>query len=442
MAVVLGATGLFLYLRLSADLDNAINNGLRSRAGDVIALIKGSDSDLREHGHSRLSARAESLAQIVGPHGRVLDSTGRVGDHVLLSGAELHRARLGTIFLDRGPLPGLRDQSRLLATSAHARGRRVVVVVGVSTETRTESLDSLVTTLLIGGPIALLLASLAGYGVAAAALRPVEEMRSRAAQISTAEPRQRLPVSPTGDEVARLGTTLNAMLDRIGAAMAREREFVADASHELRTPLAVLKAEIELALREGRSREELKAALASAAEETDRLTQLAEDLLVIAQTDRGRLPVDRSKLPVSELLEDVRRRFARRAADSGRALTAETQAGISARVDRLRLEQALGNMVDNALRYGHGEVRLSAEAADGRVELHVRDAGPGFPEGFLRRAFERFSRADGRRDRGGAGLGLAIVDSIARSHQGEAHAANRPGGGADVWIVLPRDPAT
>jgi signal transduction histidine kinase len=229
------------------------------------------------------------------------------------------------------------------------------------------------------------------------------------------------------------------MLDRIGAAMAREREFVADASHELRTPLAVLKAEIELALREGRSREELKAALASAAEETDRLTQLAEDLLLIAQTDRGRLPVELSRLPLSEVLEDVRRRFARRAADAGRELTAEAGAAISAHADRLRLEQALGNMVDNALRYGQGDVRLSAELSNGHVELHVRDAGPGFPDGFLGRAFERFSRADGKRDRGGAGLGLAIVDSIAHSHRGEAHAANRPAGGADVWILLPRD---
>ena len=152
--------------------------------------------------------------------------------------------------------------------------------------------------LLIGGPIALLLAALAGYGVAAAALRPVEEMRSRAAEISTAEPRQLLPVSPAQDEVSRLGTTLNEMLARIGAAMEHERGFIADASHELRTPLAVLRAEIELALREGRSREELQAALASAAEETDRVIQLAEDLLVIAQTNQGRLALRPSELSV------------------------------------------------------------------------------------------------------------------------------------------------
>ena len=116
-------------------------------------------------------------------------------------------------------------------------------------------------------------------------------MRSRAAEISAAEPDQRLPVPPTHDEIARLGETLNEMLERLGEALEHERAFVADASHELRTPLAILRTELELALAEGRSPEELRAALASAAEETDRLTQLSEDLLTIAQTERGELPL-------------------------------------------------------------------------------------------------------------------------------------------------------
>jgi two-component system OmpR family sensor kinase len=163
-----------------------------------------------------------------------------------------------------------------------ARGRRLVAVVGTSTEGRTESQADLAQLLLVGGPVALLLASLAAYGVAAAALRPVEAMRARAAEVSTAAPDQRLPVPPTHDEIARLGVTLNAMLGRLGEALAHERRFVADASHELRTPLAILKAELDLALSQERSPAELRAALSSASEETDRLTQLAEDLLTIA----------------------------------------------------------------------------------------------------------------------------------------------------------------
>jgi signal transduction histidine kinase len=126
--------------------------------------------------------------------------------------------------------------------------------------------------------VALLLASLAGYGVAAAALGPVEAIR-RAAEIGDADAGQRLPVAAAHDGIACLGETLNAMLDRLEAGFDRERTFVSDASHELRTPLAILKTELELALRAGRSPAELVDALRSAAEETDRLSQLAEDCL-------------------------------------------------------------------------------------------------------------------------------------------------------------------
>src|SRR5262249_38530582 len=153
---------------------------------------------------------------------------------------------MGPTILSRGPLPGLQDESRLLAMPVTTGGGRHVVVVGTSTESRGESLSDLLQLLLIGGPIALVLASVAAYGVAGAALRPVEAMRAGAAEISTAEPGQSLPVPPTGDEIARLGNTLNAMLERIGEALEHERGFVADASHELRTPLAILKAELEL----------------------------------------------------------------------------------------------------------------------------------------------------------------------------------------------------
>ena len=143
--------------------------------------------------------------------------------------------------------------------------------------------------LLIAGPIALLLATLAGYGLAGLALRPVESMRRRAAAISAERPGERLPVPQTGDEVERLGETLNEMLARLEAALLREREFVADAGHELRTPLALLRTELELALRHGEGVDELRQALRRSSEEVDRLAQLAEDLLLIARADQGQL---------------------------------------------------------------------------------------------------------------------------------------------------------
>jgi signal transduction histidine kinase len=436
MALVLGAVGIFVYLRFSAELDATINSGLRSRANDVASLVREADSGLRE-GHQNLVGGSESFAEVLGADGQVADSSPVVGRQVLLTPAELRRALHEPIFVDHGPLPGLEDESRLLAVPVTTAGRKQVVVVGTSTEARGESLTDLAQLLLLGGPIALLLASLAAYGVAAAALKPVEAMRSRAAEISAADPDQRLPVPPSRDEVARLGTTLNEMLERLGEALAHERAFVADASHELRTPLAILRTELELALVAGRSTEELRAALASAAEETDRLTQLSEDLLTIAQTERGELPLRVTRLDLVETLAGVERRFASRARARGRRIKVSAPAGLVLDADRLRLDQAVGSIVDNALRYGDGEVEILARSENGQVEIHVLDSGAGFPDEFLGRAFERFSRASSSDREGGSGLGLAIVQTVARAHGGEAHVANRQGGGADVWLALP-----
>ena len=329
-----------------------------------------------------------------------------------------------------------RGDWRYLALST----RGGVVVVARSLEPREESLDRLLKELLIASPLALLLASLAGYGLAAAALRPVEAMRSRAAAVSAKEP-GRLPVPPGRDEISRLATTLNEMLGRLEAAFEHERRFVANASHELRTPLAMLRTELELALRRPRSHDELAAAVRSAAEETNRLSQLAEDLLLIARADQGALPIRAERVDVDELFTTVADRFARRASEHGRQLELRpTSAAVSA--DPARVEQALANLVENALDHGGGRVDLFAVVRDDVVELHVADAGAGFPDGFLERAFERFSRADEARSVAGSGLGLSIVALLAQAHGGSAGAANRPEGGADVWLSLPRVRAT
>jgi signal transduction histidine kinase len=208
----------------------------------------------------------------------------------------------------------------------------------------------------------------------------------------------------------------------------------------MRTPLAILRTELELALRGPRDVEQLEAAIRSAAEETDRLSALAEDLLVIARLDQGRLELRAGELDAHDLLSAVAARFEARGREAGRALRAGGEARIPLRGDALRLEQAVGNLVDNALRHGAGDVELRAVARDGLIELHVTDDGPGFAPEFIPHAFERFARADGARSRGGTGLGLAIAEAIAASHGGTAGAANRAGGGADVWIELPARP--
>ncbi len=241
------------------------------------------------------------------------------------------------------------------------------------------------------------------------------------------------------DELRRLGETLNAMLDRLEAALERERAFVDDASHELRTPLALHKSELELALRYGTSAEELRAAIASAIEEADRLWQLAENLLVIARSDKGVLSIEREPLEVSQLFATVVERLGDRAREADRSPgRSRMPTGSRSRPTDLRAEQALTNLVENALRHGEGPVRLWARAREGWSSSTSSDAGPGFPPDFLPHAFERFRRADHARAEGGVGLGLAIVDAIARAHSGRAGARNSADGGADVWIELTR----
>jgi signal transduction histidine kinase len=237
--------------------------------------------------------------------------------------------------------------------------------------------------------------------------------------------------------VARLAETLNEMLARLEAGLDRERRFVADASHELRTPLALLQTELELALRRPRSAPELERALRSAAAETDRLARLADNLLVLARADEGRVALHRAPVLVGALLDEVAGRFAPRAREAGRTIEVDAPADLLVVADAHRVEQAVGNLVANALEHGRGAIRLEARGPDGRVELHVVDEGPGFPPAFLPRAFERFSRADEARSGEGAGLGLAIAETIAAAHGGRAGAANREGAGADVWLSLP-----
>ena len=433
MAVVLVLAGSLVYVSVAGNLNTALDEQLRSRAQDVSALVR-RDGSL-ESTSGTLVEHGESFAELLSSSGGVLDSTAPGGTRSLLSPSELNRARHKAIFFNRPSVPGLDESARLLALPVVRGSNKVVLIVGATRENRAETLRSLRNAFLIGGPLALILASLAGYGLAGAALRPIEAMRRRAADISATSLDDRLPVPPTQDEVSRLGETLNAMLARIGDGLARERRFVADASHELRTPLALLKTELELALRRARTTEELESAIRAAAEDTERLSRIADDLLLLARAEQGRVPIKREAVDVADVLETVAERFRPRAQLEQRDLSVAPGDPLVVKGDRVLLEQALGNMVDNAFSHGAGPITLSADRRNGSAELHVRDEGGGFAADFLARAFERFSRGQ-KTSTDGSGLGLAIVETIADAHEGHAHAANTNGGGADVWITL------
>ena len=249
MTVVLATVGALLYARVGDALAEQLDEHLVLRAQALSALARERNGQLTA---IQLGNDDENVAQLIIPS--------QLPSESLITAVEAERAAAGGFVLDRASLRALDGEpARLLVTPVDDA---LVLVVGASLEDRDEALAELLTQLLVAGPLALLLAAFAGYFVAGAALRPVETMRRRAEEVSSDRAGQRLPLPAARDEIRRLGETLNAMLGRLEAGFARERRFIADASHELRTPLALLRTELELALRQPRTQEELGRALA------------------------------------------------------------------------------------------------------------------------------------------------------------------------------------
>jgi two-component system OmpR family sensor kinase len=431
LVLVLLVAGLFLAREFEQDLDRSIDDAQRAQAQDILALVETAS------GPAAVRTSGERYAQVYAADGELLASTQPARRHRLLDAGEVHAATRAAVTVERRTIDGTALRLRGVPATLDG-GQRAVVVIGDSLRQRDSSLRSLNRLLLVALPLALLVAAFAGHEVAGAALRPVERMRRRAATISESDPSERLPVPDARDEIAALANTLNEMLGRLEAALARERRLVSDASHELRTPLTTLRAELELALRGERDADELRAAVASAHEEARRMSTLADDLLVLARADQGRLPLRPEPCPAQDLLAAAARRAEAAFAQAGRPIGARGGETLVLLADPHRVAQALDNLIANSLRHGDGAVELTAEQAGGMVALHVADRGAGFGDEFLAHAFERFRR-DPRGGEGsqGAGLGLAIVEAIARAHGGAVAARNRADGGADVWLTLP-----
>jgi signal transduction histidine kinase len=433
MAVLLVGAGFYIYARVASDLDAGINRALNARVTDVAALVNQTDTGLRESANQGLSKPGTDFAQVLDRGAKIFDST--PGVKPALSPAVVATAMTHTVAIERATVPGLNGYFRILAHPVKAQAKELVVVAGASLKARDAALTGLRQVMIVGGPALLVLASLLGYALAAMALRPVERMRRRAESISAHGLSTRLPTTGSRDEIDRLATTLNESLNRVEGAIVREQAFVADASHELRTPLTVLRTQLELIAEEHPQTTASEEDIRSAIEEVDRLAKLAEDLLLIARSDRDEVTLAGEPVPVGRLFERIGERMGLHAQDRLDVTMPEDDLWV--RGDEARLEQALINLAENAIRHGGGRARLEAHATDGMVEMHVLDEGPGFPAGFVDRAFERFTQAVPGRSGDGAGLGLAIVRVIAEAHGGTAGVANRPTGGADAWITAP-----
>lgn len=287
--------------------------------------------------------------------------------------------------------------------------------------------------------------ALASWWLAGRALRPVEAIRSEAESISGDTMDRRLPEPPGGDEIGRLARTMNDMLGRLEDSAQRQRQFVSDASHELRSPVAAIRTDLEVALHEGDDADWPTVARAVLSEEA-RLETLLGDLLVLASADETSAPGPRAQaVDLADLAVDEAARGRRVPVRVERA-DGDGGAGDGDRADAFvvhgvasRLERALSNLVDNAARHASSAVRVSVARHGDRVRVVVDDDGPGVPAIDRERIFERFTRLDGSRarDRGGAGLGLAVVRSIATRHGCYVWADAGPLGGARFTIELP-----
>lgn len=423
MLVAAGASAL-LYRDLSQQVSDAIDRELLIRLDDLQASI---------------DAQAEATVDTSGVIAQVLSTDGEVlsrpSADALLSPAEA--ADVGgsehpQVF--NRAVPGVGADARTLAqTDQLDDGRAIVLVAATSTAGLERVEQRLLIVLVIAAPALTAIVTTAAWFLAGAALRPVQRMASRARSISLVSSGERLPVPPTRDELADLGATINAMLDRIEQTVANERAFVDDASHELRTPLAVLRGELELALDEP-DPGTVRTGLQSALEEVDRLARLADHLLALARADAGRF---RPTEVTTDLLAAATRAEQRLPASPGIERTV-TGAHVAIGAEPDWLEQIATNLLTNATRHASTRVEVVvADRYDGTATLTVTDDGDGLPPELLPRAFDRFTRADLARSRGGTGLGLAIVAAIADGLGGTATAANRPDGGAILTVTLP-----
>jgi two-component system, OmpR family, sensor kinase len=434
-SAILFALGSWLFVNeLSSSLLSSLDSQLAVRLSQAATTLHAAGVPGSAAGGS---VPGEYVVQVIDSSGRVRGASADAGRAPLISAAELRQARHGRL-LQTITVEGERE--RVLA-APFARRRGWVAVASVSLEALDSTLSHVRRELLAAGAALVAVAGFGAYGLARAALSPVERLRREVAALSERDESPGVRVPSTRDEIAALATTMNSLLTRLHSALARQRALVADASHELRTPFAVLSGELELAARPGRSREELADALQRAGEEAARLARITEQLLFLARSDEDRIPQQRQRTNVSRLLAGSAERVAARARSAGVSCRVDAPDELTADLDPDRLGEAIDNLVDNALRFAPAgtTIVLTARVAGDDLAMEVADSGPGFPPEFLPHAFERFARPVAVRagDDRGAGLGLAIVNAIAAAHGGRATARNRPDGGAVVTLELP-----
>ncbi len=338
-------------------------------------------------------------------------------------------------------LPGGR---RAVARSFRPSGFGATVILAVADRTTLveQTLASIRRALLQLGAAGLFLALAGGYWLATRVLRPIDTLtRGANAMAESPSPGARLAVANPGDELGRLGMTLNRLLERIELSMSRTRAFIADAAHELKTPVAIVRTEAELSLSRHRSPEESREAIAAIAAESARLSRLVSDLTLLAEGELLEHPLERRLVDLRELLHEVARSLRPLAAARGLEFDLDASSGVEYRGDERILRQVFVNLMENAIKFSPAGSRIGAvlTRSEGGVELSVLDEAPALSANDRTRVFERFYRSAGatRGEAGGSGLGLAIVEWAVRLHGGEVRAEPRSPGGNRFVVTLP-----
>jgi two-component system, OmpR family, sensor kinase len=313
--------------------------------------------------------------------------------------------------------------------------------VGVSLESKETALGLLLKILLGLVPFGVLVSAATGWYMSGRVLQPVESLGEVARQIGISNLDKRLPVRGTGDELDRLAITFNQVFSRLEQAVSQMREFTSSISHELRTPLTALRGEAEVALSSCQSDAELRKVLESQLEEFDKLTQLINQMLMLARAEAGEIVMAQDKVPLSDLAASLVEQMQPVAAWKKIDLNLQAEPGIHVVGDARWLERVLLNLLDNAIKFTdeQGKVSVHVLRRGSEACVEVYDTGIGISEEALPRVFDRFYRADSSRSREveGSGLGLSLADWIVRQHGGRIEVESRPKQGSLFRVVLP-----
>jgi two-component system heavy metal sensor histidine kinase CusS len=443
-AVVLVATGV-LYAALVVSLDRDDDATLLDRVHILRVVLGTLPSD--EAALRRRTEWAWADRQPAQVYVRVLDTAGRVLVETPGMGEELP-PRLFPPPASEGGEPPRGDDVRAadgrpfrVASADAALQGGAPCVVQVALDRRQEE-DLLAgyrrnLWLVLGG--ALIACAAGGYRIARRGIRPVEQVTALARRVRPTALGERVTTAGLPAELLALAGTFNAMLDRLEESFGRLARFSSDIAHELRTPVNNLRGEVEVALGRPRPPEEYREVLGSCLEECGRLARLIDSLLFLARAESPKTQVSREAVDVRHELEAVREFYEPAAAEAGVSLTVSADGAGSARVDRALLQRAVGNLVENALRYTppQGAITLRAARDGGGLRLEVEDTGCGIAMEHLPHVLDRLYRVDRARSSGGAGLGLAIVKGIVELHGGSVAVASAVGRGTRVTLLLP-----